>query len=162
MAIYSSGLVCTHRPFSRSFIQSKRLLRNVRQHLGDLHALATCLNVSVFICHMLQRSGVFWCTLRHSMHPRVLFPPSKLFSTFSAPNFASQPSCFNLSVRVFHDLPTCDKIPTTRAPYARDLAACLSLSLSVKFYFRNPPNFIAALHSTNDVAVSYSLIRLRR
>ena len=37
-----------------------------------------------------------------------------------------------------------------------------SLSLSVKFYFRNPPNLIAALHSTNDVAVSYILIRLRR
>ena len=53
----------------------------------------------------------------------------------------------------FHDFLTCDKIPTTRTPYARDLAACLSLS--VKLYFQNPPNLIAALHSTSDVAVSY-------
>ena len=60
----------------------------------------------------------------------------------------------------FHDFLTCDKIPTTRTPYARDLAACLSLS--IKFYFQTPPNLIAALHSTSDVAVSYILLLLRR
>ena len=37
-----------------------------------------------------------------------------------------------------------------------------SVPLTVKFYFQNPPNFIAALHPARDLAASYILIQLRR
>ena len=44
---------------SRSFIQTKWSLRSVRQHVGDLPAIATCRNVRVFICLYLPHVAPF-------------------------------------------------------------------------------------------------------